>query len=129
MGKTLCCQGHTPPRHLPSPRYGRQRPPPFMECRASKALLPMKWRRLQTERKELSQTEITKASARLSPSSLSQTEHEELSQTEITKASARLSPSGLSQIEHEELSLTKLTKDSARLSVKNSARLSPSSLS
>ncbi|GMQ06194.1 hypothetical protein CsSME_00050872 [Camellia sinensis var. sinensis] len=42
MGRTLCCQGQTPPEHLPSPRYGRQRPPPSMEYLAFKALFPVK---------------------------------------------------------------------------------------
>ncbi|GMP99541.1 hypothetical protein CsSME_00046976 [Camellia sinensis var. sinensis] len=42
MGRTLCCQGQTPPGYLPSPRYGRQRPPSSMECCALKALFPVK---------------------------------------------------------------------------------------
>ncbi|GMQ00559.1 hypothetical protein CsSME_00047598 [Camellia sinensis var. sinensis] len=42
MGRTLSCQGQTSSGHLPSPRYERQRPPLSMECRALKALFPVK---------------------------------------------------------------------------------------
>ncbi|GMP33084.1 hypothetical protein CsSME_00006561 [Camellia sinensis var. sinensis] len=86
MGRTLRCQGQTLHGYLPSPRYRRQRPPPFMECRTLETLFPVKWHLLlsQTEHEELRQTELSQASARLSPSSHSQTEHEELSQTELS---------------------------------------------
>ncbi|GMQ09050.1 hypothetical protein CsSME_00052542 [Camellia sinensis var. sinensis] len=118
MGRTLCCQGQTPPGYLLSPRYGRQRPPPSMEWQTFEALFPVKWRLLlsQTKHKELSQTELNQASARLTPPSLSQTEHEELSQTELSKTSARLTPPSLSQTKHEKLSQTELKLVSARLS-------------